>query len=313
VIGQDLAADRNTVALGHQILGEAALARQDFPTAITELQSAIDHGRSFSIVGPKLIEAYKRSDQPVPVARTGTEATGPAEQLLLDRIAKDPKDADALALLSEQRENKGDLKAAKDLLRQAIEARPGERAPYLNLARILNNEGNRKEASDALQLAAARFPDDSLVLESLAISYELMQDYDAAKLAYENVLAKWPNDVVAANNLAMLIADIWPTDKALLDRARQLVEGFRNSNNPTLIDTLGWVQVRLGNINDAAIILKKAASMQPDNQQLLYHYAVALSLKGLDDLARDAMVKALAGDPTFRGLDDAKQLAAKLQ
>ncbi len=313
VIGQDLAADRNTVALGHQILGEAALARQDFPTAITELQSAIDHGRSFSIVGPKLIEAYKRSDQPVPVARTGTEATDPAEQLLLDRIAKDPKDADALALLSEQRENKGDLKAAKDLLRQAIEARPGERAPYLNLARILNNEGNRKEASDALQLAAARFPDDSLVLESLAISYELMQDYDAAKLAYENVLAKWPNDVVAANNLAMLIADIWPTDKALLDRARQLVEGFRNSNNPTLIDTLGWVQVRLGNINDAAIILKKAASMQPDNQQLLYHYAVALSLKGLDDLARDAMVKALAGDPTFRGLDDAKQLAAKLQ
>ena len=313
VIGRDLAADRNTVALGHQILGEAALARQDFPTAITELQSAIDHGRSFSIVGPKLMEAYKRSDQPVPAARTGTEATDPAEQLLLVRIAKDPKDADALALLSEQRENKGDLKAAKDLLRQAIEAKPGERAPYLNLARILNNEGNRKEASDALQLAAARFPNDSLVLESLAISYELMQDYDAAKLAYENVLAKWPNDVVAANNLAMLIADIWPTDTALLDRARRLVEGFRNSNNPTLIDTLGWVQVRLGNINDAAIILKKAASMQPDNQQLLYHYAVALSLKGLDDLARDAMVKALAGDPTFRGLDEAKQLAAKLQ
>jgi Flp pilus assembly protein TadD len=71
--------------------------------------------------------------------------------------------------------------------------------------------------------------------------------------------------------------------------------------------------VRLGNIDGATIILKKAASMQPDNQQALYHYAVALSLKGLNDLARDTMVKALAGDPTFRGLDDAKQLAAKLQ
>jgi tetratricopeptide (TPR) repeat protein len=313
LIGRDLAVSKETAALGHQILGEAALARQDFPTAITELRSAIDHGRSFSIVGPKLMEAYRRSNPPFTAARTGTEEPNPAEKLLIERLAKDPKDPDALALLSEQRENRGDLRAAKDLLRQAIEARPDQRGPYLNLARILKNEGDLKAADDTLQLAAARFPDDSLVLQSLAIGYELMQDYDAAKLAYENVLAKWPNDIVAANNLAMLIADVWPTDRVLLDRARLLVEEFRNSNNPTLIDTLGWVQVRLGNIDDAAVILKKAASMQPDNQQVLYHYAVALSLKGLDELARDTMVKALAGAPNFRGIDDAKQLATRLQ
>ena len=313
VIGQDLAAKDETAALGHQILGEAALARQDFEAAITELQTAIDRGRSFSIVGPKLMEAYRRSGESVTAARTGTEAQSPAEQLLFDRLQKDPKDADALALLSELRENKGDLNAAKDLLRQAIEAKPGERNPYLNLARIQKNEGKLKEAADTLQLASARFPDDSLVQESLAIGYELMQDYEAAKLAYENVLAKWPNDIVAANNLAMLIADIWPTDKVLLDRARVLVEEFRNSNNPTLTDTLGWVQVRLGNVDDAAIILKKAVTLQPDNQQVQYHYAMAMSLKGLNDLARTAMVKALAGDPDFRGIEAAKQLAATLQ
>ena len=34
---------------------------------------------------------------------------------------------------------------------------------------------------------------------------------------------------------------------------------------------------------------------------------------GLDDVARQAIVKALAGDPTFRGLDEASQLATKLQ
>jgi tetratricopeptide (TPR) repeat protein len=313
VIGKDLAANKETAALGHQILGEAALARQDFPVAITELQTAIDRGRSFSVVGPKLMEAYRLSGQPVTAARTGTEDPNPAEQLLLDRLAKDPKDPDALALLSEQRENRGDLDAAKDLLRQAIEVKPDVRNPYLNLARIQKNEGKLKEAADTLQLASARFPDDSLVQESLAIGYELMQDYDAAKLAYENVLAKWPNDIVAANNLAMLIADVWPTDKAALDRARVLVEEFRNSNNPALIDTLGWVQVRLGNIDDAAIILKKAVSLQPDNQQAQYHYAAAMSLKGLNDLARDAMGKALAGEPDFRGIEEAKQLATKLQ
>jgi signal transduction histidine kinase len=136
-------------------------------------------------------------------------------------------------LLSEQRENRGDLDAAKDLLRQAIEAKPGERNPYLNLARIQKNEGKQKEAADTLQLASARFPDDSLVQESLAIGYELMQDYDAAKLAYENVLVKWPNDIVAANNLAMLIADIWPTDKALLDREAWIRRRVEMHHNPS--------------------------------------------------------------------------------
>jgi hypothetical protein len=53
--------------------------------------------------------------------------------------------------------------------------------------------------------------------------------------------------------------------------------------------------------------------MDIDNQEVQYHYAVALSLKGLNDLARQTMAKALAGEPTFRGVDDAKQLAAKLQ
>lgn len=310
VIGQELAANEKTAALGHQILGEAALARQDFPTAITELQAAVDRGRDFSIIGPKLMEAFRRSGQP---AATGDEAANQAEQLLLDRLKKDPKDADAIALLAEQREIAGDLVAAKDLLRQAIEAKPSERNPYLNLARIEKKEGKLKEAAETLQLAAKQFPEDVLVQESLAIGYELMRDYDSARRAYEAVLAKWPNDVVAANNLAMLIADVWPTDKALLDRARVLVEEFRNSNNPTLIDTLGWVQVRLGNIDDAAIILKKAVTMRPEDQQAQYHYAMAMSLKGLDDLARGAVVKALAGDPDFRGIEDAKQLAATLQ
>jgi tetratricopeptide (TPR) repeat protein len=313
MIGKELAADQKTAALGHQILGEAAFARQDFPIAIAELQSAIDLGRSFSVAGPKLMEAYKRSNQPAPASRTGTDAAGAGEQLLLERIAKDPKDADALALLADLREQKGHLQAAKELLRQAIAAKPDARGPYLNLARILKGEGNLKEASDTLEVAAAKFPNDNLVLESVAISHELMKDYDAARLGYEAVLATWPNDIVAANNLAMLIADIWPTDKALLDRARGLVEAFRNSNNPTLTDTFGWVQVRLGNIDDAAIILKKAVSMDPGNQQVLYHYATALSLKGLSDLARENMTKALAGDPAFRGLDDARQLAARLQ
>lgn len=310
VIGQELKADPATAALGYQIVGEAALARQDFETAIVELKSSIDLGRSFSVVGPKLMEAYKRSNQPVLASQTGTMPQSDGEALLLARIAEDPKDGDALALLADLREQQGKTQEAQDLLARAIDAKPEVRQPYLNLARLQKTAGDPKAAVATLLRAEQRFPDDSLVLGSVAIGHELNGDYEAARAAYEKVLAKRPGDVVSANNLAMLIADVWPEDKVKLDRARALVEDFRNSSNPTLLDTLGWVQVRLGNVEDATIALKKAVTLEPDNQQLLYHYATALSMKGLGDLAKETMAKALSGQPDFRGVEHARQLAA---
>ncbi|MBI2257159.1 MAG: tetratricopeptide repeat protein [Proteobacteria bacterium] len=308
LIGQSLIANPATAAAGHQVLGEAAFVRKDYATAVTEFKEALAMGRDFVAIGPKLTEAQAQVDQ-----AGGKGGQDGARKLLTDRLTKNPNDADALILLANLQQRAGETDDAEGLLKRAIAAAPGSRTAYLNLSLILKQRGDRAGTVAVLEQAAKAFPNDSLVGESVSIAYEIAGEYEKARSSYEAVLAKWPGNVVASNNLAQLIADVWPVDKAQLDRARVLAEPFRNSNNATLIDTLGWVQLRLGNINDATILLEKASSMAPADQQMLYHYALALSQKNLNDKAKTILAGALTGEPSFRGVEDAVKLSEDLK
>jgi len=308
LIGQSLTANPATAPAGHQILGEAAFVRKDYDTAVAEFKEALAMGRDFAVIGPKLTEAQAHAGE-----GNGTNGEEEARKLLTDRITKNPNDADALILLANLQQRAGESKGAEELLRRAIAAAPDNRTAYLNLSLVLKQRGDSAGTIAVLEQAAKTFPNDSLVAESISIAYEIAGDYDQARSSYEAVLAKWPGNIVASNNLAQLIADIWPTDKTQLDRARVLAEPFRNSNNATLVDTLGWVQLRLGNINDATILLEKASSMAPADQQVLYHYALALSQKKLNDKAKTVLAGALTGEPKFRGFDDAVKLSEDLK
>jgi tetratricopeptide (TPR) repeat protein len=207
----------------------------------------------------------------------------------------------------------GKLDEAEQLLRQAIAAKPDRTEPYLNLVQLLARQGKNAEALKLTTQASQKFPDDRSVAVVAAVAYDTSGDLQLAKAGYEKILAKWPDDAVAANNLAALIADVWPTDQDLLDRARQISERFGGSDNPAMLDTLGWVLVRQGNYEDATVLLERAASKMPDNQQVQFHYAAALSAKGLKAKAKEVLNKALAGTPAFRGRDEAAQMAARLE
>jgi len=122
-------------------------------------------------------------------------------------------------------------------------------------------------------------PGDRQIATVSAVAADNAGKLDLAKTRYEEVLAKWSDDAISANNLAALIADNWASDRALVDRARKLAERFRNSDNPILLDTLGWVLIRQGNFDDGTVILERAASALPSNQQIQFHYAAALSAK----------------------------------
>jgi tetratricopeptide (TPR) repeat protein len=309
LIGQKLITNPATAAAGHQILGEAAYVRKDYATAIDEFKQALSLGRDFAAIGAKLTDAQTRAGEASGSSANADEAM----KMLSDRIAKNPNDADALILLADLQQRAGQSKNAEDLLRRAIAAAPKNKAAYLNLSLILKRRGDKAGTITVLEQAAKTFPNDSLVAESVSIAYEIAGEFDKARTAYEAVLTKWPGNIVASNNLAQLIADVWPTDKARLDQARALAEPFRNSNNATLIDTLGWVQLRLDNIDDATILLEKASSLAPNDQQMLYHYAAALSRKKLNDKAKTVLANALSGQPDFRGIEDAVKLSEDLK
>jgi tetratricopeptide (TPR) repeat protein len=299
LIAQELAKNPKTAGVAHRILGEAALARSDYAGAISELDQAQTLGQPFSRIGPALVSAYVRSGK-----------AADADKLLNARISAGSQDVDAMVLLAELHAQKGELGDAEDILNKAMAQHPDNSKPYLDLARVLTRENKLNDAAKILAGAAAKFPQDRDVARYAAITYDTIGNFASAKAGYEAILAKWPDDMVAANNLAALIADQFSSDPAQLGRARQLAEKFRNSDQPELLDTLGWVLVRQGNFDDATILLEKAASLAPSNQQIQFHYAVALKSKGLTAKAKEAFDKALAGSPTYRGVEEARKDAA---
>jgi tetratricopeptide (TPR) repeat protein len=301
-IGRALLETAATEAVGHRIIAESALARSDYATAISELKLAEAGGQPFELTGPLLVVAYVRSGK-----------TDLANTLLTERIAKDAGDAKAMVLLAGVRAQAGKLDEAERLLRQAIAAKPEATEPYVNLVQLLARQHKNADVVKVAELATQKFPSDRGMALVAAVAYDTSGDFDAAKAGYEKILAKWPDDTVAANNLAALIADVWPNDMPLLDRARQLAERFRGSDNAVLLDTLGWVLARQGNYDDAAILLARATSLMPDNQQMQFHYGMALKGKGLTTKAQAAFSEALAGTPDYRGKVEANEVSSALK
>jgi tetratricopeptide (TPR) repeat protein len=133
---------------------------------------------------------------------------------------------------------------------------------------------------------------------------------DAIKL-FEGVLDRVPGDPVAANNLAMLLAN-HRTDEASLDRAAQLVERFADSDNPAFLDTYGWVAHRRGRHAEAVAALEAAVARAPDAAELRYHLGMAQLGAGNTAEARKHLELAVRSSQDFAGRAEAKAALAGL-
>ena len=100
-------------------------------------------------------------------------------------------------------------------------------------------------AQDAVRAGLKEQPDSGVLQLMLATTEELKGDFDGAIAEYEAMLAKDPGSLIAANNLASLLAD-HRSDKASLDRARSLAMVLQKSPVPQFKDTLGWIDYQSG-------------------------------------------------------------------
>jgi len=89
-------------------------------------------------------------------------------------------------------------------------------------------------------------------------------------------------------------------------------EGLRKApENPSLKDTLGWVELQQGNTAAALPLFSSLARKQPDNVTFLYHYAVALFRSGDRDGAKRELETALAKQPPAPIEKDIRDLLAQ--
>jgi putative PEP-CTERM system TPR-repeat lipoprotein len=152
-------------------------------------------------------------------------------------------------------------------------------------------------------------PDDATVRSLLARAYYASGQTARAVQHYEILLSQQPDDADTLNNLALAYyAQNDPRALPTAEKAYQL-----NSENAAIQDTLGWMLVQENKVNRGLPLLAAAVKQLPDNDEVQYHYAVALAESGDSAGARAILQKIVDSDSSSAIIEDAKNYLQKMK
>jgi tetratricopeptide (TPR) repeat protein len=215
----------------------------------------------------------------------------------LDRLeTDDPKMAFGAELRRAQLTAKdGDVASARKLLSTLKTTDPAEQAQILLVeAQILRDAGKPKEGFKLLEQGAKRFPDNTDFLYDYALMAEKLGRTDVMEKTLRQVIAKQPQNQQAYNALGYSLADRNVRLKeayALVDKALKMAP-----EDPFIMDSMGWVQYRMGHLDAAETQLRKAYGLRSD-PEIAVHLGEVLWKKGDKDGARKLFLEAQAKDP----------------
>ena len=129
----------------------------------------------------------------------------------------------------------------------------------------------------------------------------------------EELLAANPGNLALANNLAALLADYRYADPDSLEQAVQLVGNLADTDDPAVMDTVGWVYYRAGDSDRAVRYLERAAAAIGELPVVRYHLGMAYLAAGNRIGAKQELEQATrAADASFAGIDEARETLATL-
>jgi len=250
----------------------------------------------------------------------------------------------AWLMLAQAAEQRGDLKAAEAWLikvdnpqrqletqyrRASLLARQGKLAEGRKLLQALpedSDEATRAKlmaesqllreaqawqaAEQLLARANERFPNDPDLLYEQSMMSEKLGRLDAMEAQLKRVIALKPDHHHAYNALGYSLAD----RNVRLPEARELIVKALSfaPNEPFIMDSMGWVEYRLGNKPEALRLLRQAYGSRPD-AEIAAHLGEVLWVSGEQDEARRIWQEAARRDPKNGALKETlARLKAKL-
>jgi tetratricopeptide (TPR) repeat protein len=178
----------------------------------------------------------------------------------------------------------GQVAQARELIRRTPERTPEDaRAKLVAEAGVLRDAKRWREAFDVLADASSRFPDDGDLLYEQAMMAEKLDRLDEMERLLRRVIELKPDNAHAHNALGYSLADRsqrLPEARQLIQRALELAPG-----DPFITDSLGWVEFRMGNREEALRLLQGAYQSRPD-PEIGAHLGEVLWSLGRQDEAR---------------------------
>jgi len=178
----------------------------------------------------------------------------------------------------------GQMAQARELIRRMPERNDEEaRAKVLAEVQLLREFKRWREAIDVMAAANKRFPDDADLLYEQAMLEDKLDRHAEMERLLQRVIALKPDNPHAHNALGYSLADRsvrLPEARSLIQKAMELAPG-----DPFIVDSMGWVEFRMGNREEALRWLRQAYSARPDTE-IAAHLGEVLWAMGKRDEAR---------------------------
>ena len=144
-------------------------------------------------------------------------------------------------------------------------------------AELYLREQKYAQAQASFGRALQVVPDDPALLYGRGLAYAQSGDVDKAVQDFQHLLKIKPDDVDASNALGFTLADA----NRDLPEAERLIQAARAAkpDDPAIADSWGWLQYRLGHLEQAAQTLRAAWALRKD-PDVGVHLGEVLSKQG---------------------------------
>jgi tetratricopeptide (TPR) repeat protein len=271
------------VALGSALRGQG-LEEMAMLLARLALRLRPGFGPALFLLGDTLQEADRLSQALEVLSQIPAEDPlfGPAQlrrAALLDRLDRLPE--------------------AERLLEDASQRLASLPQPPMRQGDILRRRARFAEAAQAYDRAIARLeavrPHDWPLFYARGIARERSGDWPGAEADFQRALELSPEQPYVLNYLAYT----WADQGIRLDEARAMLERAvaLRPQDGNIVDSLGWVLFRMGDLPAAIQALERAVELEPRNATINDHLGDAYWAAGRQNEARFQWRRALTMDP----------------
>ena len=198
----------------------------------------------------------------------------------------------SIAALTARTQN---IDAAIAWLNKLEDLDPAQQTLVIQAQANLLAQGKRyQEAYEMLDKAVSNLPNTPEIVYDYAMAAEKVQQVDVTERELRKLIQLKPDFAQAYNALGYTLAD----RNVKLDEARKLIEKALalSPNDYFILDSMGWLQYRLGKLDKAADYLRRAFTAQAD-PEIAAHLGEVLWQQGKHDEALQTWDNALRDHP----------------
>lgn len=170
-------------------------------------------------------------------------------------------------------------------LARLARGRPRLEIPFATMeSALLVQAGHPERAKALLDRTLNRYPNETELLFARVLYHDSVDDAAASERDLRRIIRMLPEDARALNHLGYLLTERTTRHEEALELIERAIAV--SPDDPAIIDSLGWVQYKLGRHEEALANLERAYALFPDHEVASHVGEVLWMMGRREDAAR---------------------------